>query len=309
MGSQERQTKRTVSPLLAFLASIGGLFLFSVLLFFALIIWIVRSGMGVPAPPQGDVIGIIDISGTITDSEPILRQLLDFKKNENIKAVVVRINSPGGSVGPSQEIYDELRKLDRKKPVVASLASVAASGGYYIALGARYIIANPGTITGSIGVIMHKANIAELLKKIGIKTTVVKSGHFKDLGNITRDLTPEERKVLEDLLDDIHSQFIDAVSHSRKIPTEKIKAIADGRIFSGHQAQQLNLIDAVGNFTDAVDKAAELASMEGEPQLYYPQKDKWLLFRKALEEEAAALITNVIHQITAQKGGSVVYGQ
>jgi len=260
--------------------------------------------MGKPALPQGDAIGVINIAGPITDSESILEQILDFKKTKNIKAVIVRINSPGGAVGPSQEIYDELRKLDQKMPVVASLSSVAASGGYYIALGARYIIANPGTITGSIGVIMHKPNIAELLKKIGIKTTVIKSGPLKDLGNITRDLTPEERHVLESVLHDIHAQFIEATSHSRKLPLEKVKAIADGRIFSGRQAHQLKLIDAIGNFSDAVDKAAELASLKGEPQLYYPQKNRWLLLKEALEEGTATTITRVINQLTSSKGGT-----
>ena len=277
--------------------------------FLIFILWLVRSGPGIPTQPKGDVIGVLNITGVISDPDPVLKQIMDFEKMDNLKAVIVRINSPGGSVGPSQEIYSEIKKLNKKIPVVASLSSIAASGGYYVALGARYIVSNPGTVTGSIGVIMHKPNISGLLKKVGIKTTVVKSGALKDLGNITRELTPQELKVLEDVLSDIHSQFIEAVSSSRNIPFEQTRKIADGRIFSGRQAKKLKLVDAIGDFSDAVYKAAQLAGIKGVPKLYYPQKDKWSLIKEAFEEEAAILITRVISRLTLSEGGAFLYGQ
>ena len=307
--ASERPATRSISPLLAILASIGGLFLFGILMLILLIVWILRSGPGMPTKPNGDLIGVIHITGVISDPEPTLKQLRAFEKKENIKAVIVRINSPGGSVGPSQEIYSQLKKLNKKIPVVASLSSIAASGGYYIAVGAKHIVANPGTITGSIGVIMHKPNISGLLKKIGIKATVIKSGALKDLGNITRDLTDEEKAVLESVLHDIHSQFIQAVSESRQLPLDQVRQIADGRIFTGRQAKGLHLIDTLGNFSDAVDKASQLGNIQGTPQLYYPEKDKWALIMEALEERTSLFISHIISNLTSSQGGAFLYEQ
>nr|WP_246325345.1 signal peptide peptidase SppA [Dissulfurirhabdus thermomarina] len=238
-------------------------------------------------PGTGDKVGVVPVTGVIDDPAPTLKALREFRLDASIKAVVVRIDSPGGAVGASQEIYEEIRRLDAVKPVVASMGSVAASGGYYAALGARKIIANPGTVTGSIGVILKIPNLGRLLQKLGIRTTVVKSGKLKDLGSVTRDLTPAERRVLQGVMSDIHRQFIEAVARSRGLEVTAVEPLADGRILSGRQARDAGLLDELGNFSLAVQRAAELARIEGEPTLVYPRKDRMTLLRELLEEEGA----------------------
>ena len=194
----------------------------------------------------GDKVGIVKIEGVIMDSIDINRQINEFAEREDIKAVIIRINSPGGSVAPSQEIYREVKRLAKKKDVVASMSSVAASGGYYIALGADEIVANPGTITGSIGVIVQFMNFEGLLSKIGIAGNVIKSGEFKDTGNPLREMNETERKVLQALVDDVQSQFVDAVVEGRELKPEVVRKLADGRIFSGAQALEYGLVDELG---------------------------------------------------------------
>jgi protease-4 len=232
----------------------------------------------------GDKVAVVDIEGLITKSRPIIEKLNRYKDNERIKAIVIRIDSPGGSVGPAQEIYEEVIKLREKKPVVASMGSVAASGGYYIACAANKIIANPGTITGSIGVIIEFANIEELLGKIGLKSIVIKSGKYKDILSPTRELKGEERDLLQGVIDNIHSQFIDAVALGRDIPREKVVEIADGRIFSGEQAKQLGLVDELGNLQDAIESAAEMSDIEGRPNVIYPEKKRPSIWEFFIEE-------------------------
>ncbi len=220
----------------------------------------------------GDKIGIVEVTGLITDSQDTIKELSDFRDNPHIKAVVVRIDSPGGIVGATQEVYAAVRKTGDKMPVVASCGSIAASGGYYIALGARKIVANPGTITGSIGVIMKFANAEELLHKIGLKTSVVKSGDFKDTGSPTREMTQQERAMFQGVIDDVHAQFVRTVADNRKIPEEKVRELADGRIFSGNQAMSLGLIDGFGNIEEAIALAGKMAGIEGEPKVIYPKQ-------------------------------------
>jgi len=232
----------------------------------------------------GDKVAVVDIEGLITKSRPIIEKLNRYKDNERIKAIVIRIDSPGGSVGPAQEIYEEVIKLREKKPVVASMGSVAASGGYYIACAANKIIANPGTITGSIGVIIEFANIEELLGKIGLKSVVIKSGKYKDILSPTRELKGEERDLLQGVIDNIHGQFIDAVALGRDIPREKVAEIADGRIFSGEQAKQLELVDELGNLQDAIESAAEMSDIEGKPNVIYPEKKRPSIWEFFIEE-------------------------
>jgi protease-4 len=186
----------------------------------------------------------------------------------------LRIDSPGGGVGPSQEIYDEVKAVDLVKPVVVSMGSVAASGGYYIAVPAREIIANPGTIIGSIGVIMEFTNFQELLEKIGLNSVIVKSGQYKDIGSPTREMTAAEREILQDLIDDVHSQFVSSVADGRNMDEEAVRAIADGRIFSGRMAMGMGLVDGMGNLEVAIRRAAELGGVDGEPNVVYPPGKK-----------------------------------
>jgi len=200
--------------------------------------------------------------------------------------VVVRIDSPGGGVAASQEIYEELKKLDAKKPVIASLSSLAASGGYYVAIGARTIVANPGTLTGSIGVIMQLADLQRLYNFIKVSPITIKSGKFKDIGSTSRDMTEEERRILQKLSDDIHSQFKGHIAESRKLPIAEVEKLADGRIFSGAQAKELKLVDEIGNFEDAVDIAAKAAGIKGKPKLYYPEVKKDGLFKLLMGTKA-----------------------
>jgi protease-4 len=272
------------------LATIGGLALTTMVAFFTLIFWVSRGGVSTPSVIPGDRIGVVQVKGVIAEPEGALKALRAFGRNDDVKAVVVRIDSPGGAVGASQELYEEIRRLDGEKPVVASLVTVAASGGYYAAVGARHIVSNPGTVTGSIGVIMKIPNVASLLEKLGIRTTVVKSGALKDLGSVTRDLTAEEVDVLEEVLVDVHRQFIQAISESREMPEGEVEPLADGRIFSGRQALDAGLVDELGNLSVAVERAASLAGLSGEPTLVYPQRDRLSILKELLGEAPEGLV-------------------
>jgi protease-4 len=292
--------------LLIVLATIGGLALLGFLFTFLITVLIVRGGVESVSEVSGNRIGIVEIKGVITTPEKALDAMKQFRENENVKAVVLRIDSPGGAVGASQEIFQEARRLDMVKPVIASLGNTAASGGYYSAVGARYIVANPGTVTGSIGVIMKLPNVEKLLEKLGIKTTVIKSGRLKDLASITRELSPEERAVLKSVMDDIHGQFIRDVAQGRSLPEEKVKSLADGRIFSGQQALELKLVDELGNFSVALDKAAEIAKISGEWKVLYPKKDKITAIREILEESGARTMLNLVDLMSQRNSSSAV---
>jgi protease-4 len=233
----------------------------------------------------GDKIGVIPIEGPITDSEPIVSQLVDFKKNKRIKAIILRINSPGGGVAPSQEIYREIRKTIKTKKVIASMGSLVASGGYYIASASNKIMANPGTLTGSIGVIMEFIQLQDLLEKIGVSLEVLKSGEFKDIASPHRKMSKREKELLKGLISEIENQFVEAVARGRNLSVEKVREIADGRILSGAKAKDLGLVDSLGNFRDAVDFTKEMTGIEGDVALVYPKKTKsglWsFIFRDA----------------------------
>ncbi len=216
-------------------------------------------------------IGVIPIEGVISDALSITRYIEKFRKDDSIKAIIIRINSPGGSVAPTQEIYREIRKTIKKKKVIASIGSIGASGAYYIASAANKIVANPGTITGSIGVIMDFVQIKELLNKLGIKLSALKSGRFKDIGAPYREMTEEEKKLIMDMLMEVRDQFIRAVAEGRHIPVEKVEKVADGRILLGSQAKRLGLVDQLGNFQDAVELAKKMAHIKGSVKLVYPK--------------------------------------
>ncbi|CBE68431.1 MAG: signal peptide peptidase SppA [Candidatus Methylomirabilis oxygeniifera] len=227
----------------------------------------------------GSKVALITVDGVILDSKEIIEQLEKYRTNPSVKAIVLRINSPGGGVAPSQEIHEEVLKTRQtdKKPIVASMGSVAASGGYYIASATDLIVANPGTITGSIGVVLQVPNISGLMQKIGVKSVVVKSGLHKDLASPTREMTDAERQILQGMLDDVHGQFIDAVAMGRRIDRKKVETMADGRIFSGREAQSLGLVDQLGNLQDAIERAGALAGIRGKPTVIQERKRGLLL--------------------------------
>ncbi len=250
--------------------TVGGIFAFFLL---AVLAAGFISGDSV-AVSVGDKIGVLEVEGPIGDSRQLVEQIDDFRDHSNVKAVVVRIDSPGGGVAPSQEIYSELKLLAAEKPVVISMGSVAASGGYYIAVAGKHIFANPGTMTGSIGVIMSFPNYQELMGKVGVRTETIKSGRFKDIGSSTRPFTAADRDLLQGMIDDVHQQFIEAVSEGRDIPVDRLKPFVDGRIFSGRQAKDIGLVDELGTFTDAIKYAAKVAGLGDDPDLVYPEPEK-----------------------------------
>jgi len=221
----------------------------------------------------GPRVAVVELDGLILDVDELVRDLKAHRENPLVRAVVVRINSPGGVVAPTQELFTALQQLRQaRKPVVASMGAVAASGGYYVAAAADQIYANPGTLTGSIGVIMQMANLETLMKKVGVEYVVIKAGQFKDVGNISRPMTPEERRVLQTLLDDVHGQFIAAVAEGRKLPRDEVVRFADGRVFSGQQAKALKMIDALGGLEDAINAAATLAGLPTPPRTLLPKR-------------------------------------
>ena len=251
----------------------------------------------------GSGIGLVEVKGMILDPQATVKQLHDFMIDDAVKGVVVRIDSPGGVVGPSQEIHAEIKKLAAKKKVVVSMGSVAASGGYYIAVPATTIFANPGTITGSIGVLMKFSNVEGLLDKIGMKAFTLKTGKFKDVGSPVRTMSPEERAMLQGVIDSTHSQFVSAVAEGRKLPLEEVRAIADGRIFSGEQAMKLKLVDRLGTLQDAIEEAGRLTGLKGEPRVIKPPKKRHPLL-DMLVEESAVKFGNLVRQ---ERGLSVNY--
>lgn len=225
-------------------------------------------------------VGVVELKGVLYSSEKVIETLVAFRNAENVKAIILRVDSPGGTVGAAQEIYEEVKRTNKVKPVVASMGSIAASGGYYVSLGAERIVANPGTLTGSMGVILKFANFEDLFEKIGYKVEIIKSGKLKDIGSSNRALTEQEKVVLQSLLDNVHGQFIKAIAASRALPEEKIRELADGRVFSGEQAKELGLIDQFGNIMDAAQLAAKLAGLGDEtPHLIYPVEQDFSLLR------------------------------
>jgi protease-4 len=250
-----------------------------VLVLFVLTVWLLLT-VGDDGLPGGAKVAVVEVSGVIgvaTDRshEPdtIVRTLAEYRDDPAVRAVVLRIDSPGGVVAPTQEIVAAVRRLrEAKKPVVASLGSVAASGGYYVAVSADRIFASPGTLTGSIGVVMQLANVEGLLKKVGVEYVVVKAGAYKDVGNFARAMTPEERRILQNLLDDVYEQFIAAVAEGRGLEPRAVRAFAEGRIYSGRQAHGLKMVDDLGGLEDAIEAAARMAGLPPKPKVVYPRR-------------------------------------
>jgi protease-4 len=250
-----------------------------------------------------DRIALIRVEGVILDAQQTVGDLKKFGDSPSVKAIVLRIDSPGGGVVPSQEIHDAVMRVRNKqnKAVVASMGTVAASGGYYIAAATDRIMANPGTLTGSIGVIMELANLEGLLKKIGVENVVVKSGRHKDIGSPFRKMSDEDRRILQSVMDDVHTQFIEAVAEGRSLDVSDVQPLADGRIFTGRQAKEIKLVDELGNLDDAIRLAADLAGIEGEPKVVEPRK------RFSVRELIESRLFGTLPRFDFQTGVSLKY--
>ncbi|TKB77242.1 MAG: signal peptide peptidase SppA [Nitrospira sp.] len=250
-----------------------------------------------------DRIALIRVEGVILDSQTTIGELKRFSENPSIKAIVIRIDSPGGGVVPSQEIYNAVKRVRSKhnKAVIASMGSVAASGGYYIAAATDRIVANPGTLTGSIGVIMETANVEGLLQKIGVEGVVIKSGKYKDVGSPLRKMSADERGLLQGVMDDVHKQFIEAVAEGRSLELRAAQALADGRIFTGRQAKEAKLVDELGDLEDAIQLAAEVVGIEGEPKVIEPRR------RFSLREVLDSKLSMLFPKLDVQPGVNLKY--
>jgi protease-4 len=251
-------------------------------LFMIALAMLAGEGAGREAFPIGDRVAVLEIEGEIIDSRDTIENLHDYADAHGVRAIIVRINSPGGAVAPSQEIFSEILKVRKEsgKPIVASMNSVAASGGYYIAAACDSIVANPGTITGSIGVISQWFNMEELVRWAKMKPETLTSGRMKDAGSPFRAISPEEREYLQRVVTQLHEQFVSAVAEGRhgKLTRDEVRKLADGRIYTGEEAKRLKLVDEIGNFDRAVEVAAGLAGMKGTPKVLYPRrKDPTLL--------------------------------
>lgn len=271
-------------------AALGALFF--IVLFLSARLTGRTASAALPVVGSGRV-ALVKIEGVLVTSDHIVDELHDYAEDSSIKAIIIRIDSPGGGVVPSQEIYNAVKYARKEgKKVVVSMGSVAASGGYYVAAAADKIVANPGTLTGSIGVKMEFANLEKLLEKIGVQGMVVKSGEYKDIGSPFRTMTEPEKKLLQSVIDDVHSQFISAVAEGRQLQEADVRAIADGRIFTGQQALTLKLVDQMGDLSDSIQLAGRLAGIKGKPAVI--EKRKKIPFFEYLKEESAAWIADVI---------------
>lgn len=273
--------------------------IFSLLILFAIVAGVIYGISNIENKKlnisSNNAIGVIKLTGIIRDSSDIIKDLKDFADNKKIKAIILKINSPGGAVVPSQEIYREILKLRKKKKIYAYIQSLGASGAYYVASATDKIFANPGSIIGSIGVIIEFTNIKELLNKIGVKGITIKSGKFKDVGNPTREMTDEEKAYLKNLIMNVYNQFLKDVSLTRKIPLEKLRKIADGRVFTGEEGVKIGLVDRLGNFDDVIDFIKQKLGIKEKPEIVYPEK------RKPLYKQLVEGISNYISSISEMK--------
>ena len=282
------------------LAGIGTVFVLFVLFWGAILFFIFQGDNEEEySSGTGGTLAVVELKDEILSSENIVRQFKKYRENPSVKGIVFRIESPGGGVSASQEIYEEVKKTrDSGKPVVVSMGSVAASGGYYVSCGATKIVANPGTVTGSIGVISQFMNFNQLMGKVGVGTTTVKSGKFKDTGNPYREMTEEEKKYFQETIDDVYQQFLNVVETERKIPHDDAKKLADGRIFTGKKAYEVGLVDTLGTYEDAIALAAHLAKISGTPKIVKERKKERLsdILFGSLKEEIVGLKQDLLSQ-------------
>ena len=264
----EKKLKRPSSNLNWLWWSLGAFF--TLVFTFQLGVW----SAGDSSDGLGKKVGIINIVGTIVSAETTVKELETLRKRGDVTAIVVRIDSPGGLVAPTQEIYEKIKSIRIEKPVVASMATVAASGGYYIALGGDTIIANPGTIVGSIGVVINYPIMAELFEKVGVDFETVKSGELKDVGSYSRKVSEADRAHLNEMVDDMHNQFVTAITDNRAISKEKVISLADGSVYTGLKSKELGLIDLIGTFEDAIEIAGTMGQISGKPKTIQVNKKR-----------------------------------
>ncbi len=252
-------------------------------------------------------IAVIPVEDTLTASNPVLKQLRKYAKKSSVRAIILRINSPGGAVAPAQEIYAEITKAREKKPVVASIETVGASAAYYIASNADRIVCSRGSVTGSIGVIMLLPELREVFERLGVNVNVIKAGKYKDIGLSVRPLTEEERRILESFAEEIHEQFIQDVAAGRKgkIELEKLREIANGSFFTGEKAKELGLVDEIGNFYDAVRVAKKLGGIKGDVELVYPEK-KWDSYLDLFLQSLAQALSRAIEKSSVMQPAPLV---
>jgi len=256
----------------------GGAFFLFVLAVFTLVYLTLRSDQQTSAfgGTFGDKIAIVDLEGIILTPKTVVEQLKKYGDDDSIKAIILHVNSPGGGVAASEEIYRAVRRVrdEKKKRIVASIESVGASGAYYVSSATNKIYADEGSIVGSIGVISEWVNYGDLLRWAKLKEVTMKAGEFKDTGNPTRDLTPAEQQYLQSLIDNMHTQFIQAVADGRKLKVDEVRAIANGKVWTGQQALPMKLIDQVADFQAAVNDTAKSVGIKGEPTLVRPEKER-----------------------------------
>jgi protease-4 len=285
-----------------------GVLAMAFVLVVALIVLKLASLAGGQTEGPGEKVGVVEVTGLILDARDALEQLKAFRKDERVKAIVVRIDSPGGAVGPSQEIYREIRRTLETKPVVASMGATAASGGYYVAAAARKVVASGGTLTGSIGVITRLTHLEGLLKLVHVETSTVQTGPYKDVGSPFRPMTDEDRRLFDALLDDVYQQFVADVAQGRGLATDAVLPHADGRPLTGRQAQAAGLVDELGNFEDAVRLAAREAGVEGEPEVVHPPREWKGLLRELAEGGARSVVRGVTESLRDFQGlGTVLF--
>ncbi|HSW39691.1 MAG TPA: signal peptide peptidase SppA, partial [Acidobacteriota bacterium] len=278
------------SNLLLWIIVGAGAFFFLILCLAVLIVFFAGRSSSPIALSSGQL-ALLELTGTITDSKDFIDQLTEYGNRPGIKAVVLRINSPGGGVAATQEIYEAIKSFREEtgKKVIVSMASVAASGGYYVACGADKIFANPGTVTGGIGVIAQWYNYADLLRWAKMQNVVIKSGDLKDAGSGTRLMTEEEKKYFQSLIDTMHGQFVAAVAGSRELDENIVRELADGRVYTGQEAKAHQLIDELGTLQDAIDAAAEIAGIQGKPRIISPQRRRVSLLDIILSDSESLL--------------------
>jgi protease-4 len=254
----------------------GGVFSLFVLAVFALVYVTLHAGKDASITSFGDKIGVVDLEGVILSPNPVVQQLKKFAEDDSIKAIIIHVNSPGGGVAASEEIYREVKRIrdEKKKHIVASIETVGASGAYYVSSATNKIYADHGSVVGSIGVIAEWVNYGELLQWAKLKDITLKAGEFKDTGSPTRDLTPAEREYLQGMIDNMHTQFIQAVADGRKVKFDEIKSIANGKVWTGQQALPMKLVDQLADFQSAVEDTAKSVGIKGEPVLVHPEKDR-----------------------------------
>jgi protease IV len=254
----------------------GGAFFIFLVALFTLVYLAAKTSRQAEFTGFGDKIAVVDVEGVIIEPRTVVKELKRYAKDGSIKAIILHINTPGGGAAASQEIHDEVKRIrtEKKKPIIASIETLGASGGYYVAVGADKIYANPASIVGSIGVISQWYNYAELLRWIKMKDVTFKAGELKDAGNPAREMTPAERNYIQGIINDMHAQFINAVAEGRNMKADDIKPLADGRVWTGEQALSLKMIDKVGDFETALKETAKSVGISGEPTIVRPEKEK-----------------------------------